>query len=140
MGQTNQSTVIDAPGDTVWKAIRDFHDMRWAPNVVTQLDVVGDRRGDQLGARRVLNGVFHETLHELNDETRTFSYSIDDAPSPISRDDVSNYVGRVTVQASPEGGTLVEWASQWERNDEAGYEFCHSIYVALLTDMKQSLE
>ena len=140
MGQTHQSTVIDAPVDTVWKTIRDFHDMRWAPNVITQLDVVGDRRGDQLGARRVLNGVFHETLHELNDETRTFSYSIDDAPSPISRDDVNNYVGRVTVQASPEGGTLVEWASQWERNDEAGYEFCHSIYVALLTDMKQSLE
>ena len=140
MGQTNQSTVIDAPVDTVWSAIRDFHDMHWAPNVITQLDVVGDHRGHQPGARRVLNGVFHETLHELSDETKSFSYSIDDAPSPISRDDVSNYVGRVTVRAAPEGGTLVEWTSQWERNDDKGYEFCHPIYVALLTDMKQSLE
>jgi len=140
MGQTHQSTVIDAPVDTVWSAIRDFHNLLWAPNVITQLDVVGDHRGDQPGARRVLNGVFHETLHELDDETKSFSYSLDDAPSPISRDDVSNYVGRVTVQAAPEGGTLVEWASQWERNDDAGYEFCHPIYVALLADMKQSME
>jgi hypothetical protein len=55
--------------------------------------------------------------------------------------DVSNYIGRVSVRPVTEGGgTFVEWSSTWERNDEAIAEFCHSIYVALLADMKKSLE
>jgi hypothetical protein len=34
----------------------------------------------------------------------------------------------------------VEWTSSWEQNDEPIQEFCHGIYVALLGDMKKSLE
>jgi len=111
-----------------------------APNVVTGVEVVGETPGDQVGAVRVLNGVFRETLKEVDAESRTFSYSIDDGPSPISKDDVSNYVGKVEVQENSEGGTLVEWSSSWEQNDEPAYEFCHGIYLALLDDMKKSLE
>lgn len=89
----------------------------------------------------MLNGAFHETLREINDEEGTFSYSIDDGPSPISEDDVKNYIGTVSVQAGDgEGSTFVEWSSSWEQNDEAAFEFCHGIYVALLADLKKSLE
>ena len=35
---------------------------------------------------------------------------------------------------------MVEWSSKWEDNDEATYEFCHGMYLALLDDMKKSLE
>jgi len=140
MGQTYQSIVIDQPADRVWNAISNFHDLTWAPNVVTGVEVVGETPGDQVGAVRVLNGVFRETLKEVDAESRTFSYSIDDGPSPISKDDVSNYVGKVEVQENSEGGTLVEWSSSWEQNDEPAYEFCHGIYLALLDDMKKSLE
>ena len=141
MGSTYQSIIIDLPPARVWESIRNFHDLRWSPNVITSLEKVGELGGDQIGARRVLNGVFHETLHELDDNGHTFSYSIDDAPSPISSDEISAFVGRVTVQPSPDGdGALVEWTSTWQGNDEAGYEFCHPIYVALLADMKASLE
>ncbi len=140
MGQTYQSIVIDQPADRVWNAISNFHDLTWAPNVVTGVEVVGETPGDQVGAVRVLNGVFRETLKEVDAKSRTFSYSIDDGPSPISKDDVSNYVGKVEVQENSEGGTLVEWSSSWEQNDEPAYEFCHGIYLALLDDMKKSLE
>ena len=140
MGQTHQSIIIDLPADRVWEAISNFHDLAWAPNVVTGVEVVGATPGDQIGAVRVLNGVFRETLKEVDAENRTFSYSIDDGPSPISKDDVSNYVGTVKVQPGAEGGTLVEWSSTWEQNDEPAYEFCHGIYVALLDDMKKNLE
>lgn len=140
MGATYQSIVIDLPPDRVWTAIRDFHDMSWTPNVVTSLERVGDTPGDRPGARRVLNGVFHETLRELDDSGQEMTYSIDEAPSPISSEEISDYVGRVTVNASPGGGSLVEWTSDWRNNDEAGYEFCHPIYLALLDDMKASLE
>lgn len=141
MGKTYQSIVISAPVDRVWATIRNFHDMSWCPNVITGVDTVGDVPGDQVGAKRVLNGAFHETLTELNDDERTFAYSITDGPSPVSKADVSNYVGRVAVRPITEGsGTFVEWSSSWDKNDQAAHEFCHTIYCALLGDMKQSLE
>ncbi|MGQ0735245.1 MAG: SRPBCC family protein [Acidobacteriota bacterium] len=131
MGRTYQSIVINAPAETVWGAIRNFHDMGWAPNVITGVGVVGDKKGNEVGARRVLNGVFHETLLEVKDEDRTFAYSIDDGPSPLSKTEISNYVGRVSVRPVTEGrGAFVEWSSQWERNDKATAEFCHGVYVA----------
>ena len=141
MGTTYQSIVIQLPPESVWQSVRDFHDMSWTPNVITSLDRIGDRQGDEVGAGRILNGAFHETLQEIDDDGHTFSYSIDEGPSPISSADVRAYVGRVTVKATPEGeGSLVEWSSSWEDNDEAAYEFCHGIYLALLADMKASLE
>jgi hypothetical protein len=140
MGSTYQSIVIDAALEQVWAAIKDFHDASWTPNVISSLEIVGDRAGNEIGAKRLLNGVFHETLHELDEAGLTFAYSIDEAPSPISSAEISDYMGRVTVKASPGGGTLVEWTSAWQNNDEAGYEFCHPIYMALLADMKASLE
>ncbi len=94
-----------------------------------------------MSAKRVLNGVFRETLLEVNEDHRTFAYSIDDGPPPVSKADVSNYVGRVSVRPITEGGgTFVEWFSRWERSDKPTSEFCHGIYVALLADMKKSLE
>ena len=112
MGGTNQEIEINAPVDMVWQAIRDFHNMGWAPNVITNLETVGDK---------------------------TFTYSIDDGPSPVSKDDVNNYIGRVAVEGAGEG-TRVEWTSNWENNDEAAQDFCSGIYNALLNDMKASLE
>jgi len=141
MGQTYQSVVINAPADTVWNAIRDFHDLSWAPNVVTQVDKVGERKGDEAGAGRVLNDAFEETLLELDDTDRRFAYSIDDGPSPVSKADVRNYVGRVAVRpVTADDAAFVEWSSGWEGGDESAAEFCHGIYTALLADMKKSLE
>jgi Polyketide cyclase / dehydrase and lipid transport len=98
MGKTYPSIVINAPADKVWAAIRNFHDMSWAPHVVTRVEVVGSKKGDEVGAGRVLNDAFHETLRELKDDARSFAYSIDDGPAPVSKADVGNYVGRVTVR------------------------------------------
>ncbi len=141
MGKTYQSITINSPVEKVWKAVRDFHDMSWCPNVITKLEKVGDIAGDEIGAGRMLNDAFRETLRVLDDSKMTFSYSIDDGPSPISKDEIKNYMGTVKLSAATDGeGTLVEWSSQWEENDEAAQEFCHNIYLALLDDMKKSLE
>lgn len=139
MGSTFQEIEINAPADDVWRAISDFHDLSWAPNVITGVDVVGEKAGSQPGAGRVLNGVFHETLQTVDDVARTFTYSIDEGPSPLTRDGMSNYVGKVVVEDKG-GATRVEWTSSWEHNDEAIHDFCHPIYMALLNDMKASLE
>ena len=74
MGKTYQSILIKAPAEKVWETLRNFHDISWAPDVVSSVDVIGDKKGDQPGAKRVLNGAFHETLHALDDDNREFTY------------------------------------------------------------------
>jgi len=139
MGETYQSIVISAPADKVWESISDFHDLGWAPNVISSVDVVGEAAGREIGAGRVLNGAFKETLLSVDDEQRILTYSIDEGPGPM--EGMRNYVGKVVVKPSDDGaGTFVEWTSSWEENDEAIHELCHPIYVALLDDMQQSLE
>lgn len=141
MGKTYQSIVVNVPAEKVWKAIRDFHDFSWTPNVITKVKVVGSQKGNEVGAGRFLNDAFYETLLELDEDGRSFKYSIDDAPSPASKAEMSNYVAQATVRPVTEGGgTFVEWASAWDGDDPATAEFLHGVYVALLNDMKQTLE
>ena len=140
MGETYQSIVINAPVENVWESISDFHDLGWAPNVIASVDVVGTAAGREVGAGRVLNGAFKETLLSVDNEQRLLTYSIDEGPGPLA-EDMRNYIGKVSVRSSDDGaGTFVEWTSSWEENDEAVHDFCHPIYLALLDDMKASLE
>ena len=139
MGKTYQSIVINAPVDKVWSVLRNFHDLSWTSGVATSCTAVGDLKSDQLGARRVINNVFHETLVELSDCDRTLKYRIDDGPSPISKDEVKNYIGIVhAIPITDQDTTFVEWSSSWEQNenDATVCEFCHGIYVALLGALK----
>jgi len=140
MGKVYRSTVINAPVDQVWAKLRNFHDLSWAPAVVEKLEVVGELKGDQLGAQRKLNGVFEETLVELNDRDRRFQYCIDDAQgTPVAKGDVSDYIGTVQAYSVTDGGqTFVTWSSNWNDNAGAGAEFCGGIYDALLGQLKAS--
>ncbi|MDP6580075.1 MAG: SRPBCC family protein [Vicinamibacterales bacterium] len=132
------SCVVDAPADKVWAALRNFHDLSWAPGVITSLQAVGDAAGDQIGAKRLLNDAFHETLHGLNDADRVVTYSIDDGPDAVSKDKVSGYVGVVRVFSVTDGdGTFVEWSSSWQDSQGGVKEFCDPIYKALLDSLKQ---
>ncbi len=130
---------INALPNKVWKTIADFHDLSWAPDVITSVEVVGEKKGNQIGAKRILNGAFHETLIATDAEKMTFSYSIDDGPGPVAKEEVSNYIGIVKLSPS-ENGTLVEWSSNFESaNEKEVVEFCNPIYQALLLALKQSL-
>ena len=125
------STVVEAPIEDVWAVLRKFRDLSWAPGVVTSVDGEGDP--EKPGATRVLNGAFHETLQELDDDAHRFRYSIDDGPGPVAKDQVAGYVG--TVQAYPvtdSGKTFVVWTSKWDSGGEGAGEFCTPIYQAAL--------
>jgi hypothetical protein len=142
MGKTYQSIVVNSPVEQVWNTIKNFHDGSWAPKVIQKLDVVGDKAGNEIGAQRLLNGVFAETLQEVNEDAHSFKYSIDNGPVPVSVDDVQNYIGHVALtSATLSDATLVEWSSSWKdgKSDETA-EFCHGIYVALLKSLKESCE
>ncbi len=139
MPTTNQSIVINAPIADVWSRFTNFHDLSWAPNVITNVEKVGTIDGGSAGAKRMLNGVFRETLIEINNNEYLLKYSIDDGPSPVSKDEVANYIGVVKLSPSKEeDGTLVEWTSSWDSKVDDAVEFCHGIYVALLGELEKS--
>lgn len=133
MPQCYQSIIVHAPIEKVWETIKNFHDMSWANGVIEQCMAVGDLSGTEIGARRLLNGVFHETLLECNAEEYRVRYSIDDGPSPVSAAEVQNYIGQLQLRpVTLSGNTFVEWGSTWESRSEEACDFCHKIYVALL--------
>jgi len=66
MPSTVQSITVNQSIDRVWNTINNFHDMSWCPNVITSCVPGGDASGDEVGAKRVLNDAFHETLIEAN--------------------------------------------------------------------------
>lgn len=98
--------------------------------------IIGTVSGDEVGVKRILNDVFHETLVEYRPGSYYLKYSIDDGPSPVSCDEVSNYYGIVQLTRLPgDEGTQVEWSSSWDSKSKDAVEFCHTIYLALLSDL-----
>ena len=139
MGKCYNKIEIKAPVNKVWETIRDFHDLSLAPDVVSSVAKVGDKNGNEIGAKRILNGVFHETLTVLDPGSFSFSYSIDDGPGPVASDAVSNYTGRVQLTAS-EMGCLAEWSSTFQsENENEVADFCNPIYMALLNSLNETL-
>ncbi|WP_447971396.1 SRPBCC family protein [Nitrospira sp. M1] len=139
MGNCYNSVIVNASCETVWKVLREFHDLSWAAGVVTQVEKVGEVDGDQVGAQRILNGAFHETLVLIDDRERTFMYRIDDGPGPVSKSAVNNYIGAARVLPITENDTaFVEWQSTYDSpNDTAVGELCNPIYQALLNSLKK---
>ena len=139
MGLCYNTAVVNAPVEKVWEAIRDFHDLGWSKNVVTSVETVGDAGGGDIGARRVLNGAFHETLQTLDEEERSLTYSIDDGPGPVAKDAVSNFVGAVRLwPVTQNETTFVEWQASYEsQDDDAVGDFCNPIYQGLLKDLQE---
>ena len=139
MGKCYQKIEIKAPINQVWGTISDFHDLSWAPNVVTSVAKIGDKNGNEIGAGRILNGVFYETLTALDPRNFTFSYSIDDGPGPVASDAVNDYIGTVKLTVSG-SGCLVEWSSAFQsQNENEVGDLCNPIYVALLNSLKETL-
>jgi len=106
---------------------------------VTQVDKISELESDQVGAKRILNGVFHETLVLFDDHERTFMYRIDDGPGPVAKDAVKHYIGAARVLPITENNTaFVEWQSSYESPDDAAVgELCNPIYQALLQALKK---
>ena len=132
------SAIIPADIDQVWAKLRDFHDMSWASGVIESCEKANELPGTQIGAKRILNQAFHETLLALDDQERIVRYSIDDGPEAVARDNVSGYVGEVRVYPVTDGNqTFVLWTSSWEDSKGGVAEFCDPIYKALLDALKK---
>jgi hypothetical protein len=124
MGQCYHSIVVDAPVSEVWATIRNFHDLSWAAGVIDDVEIVGDKGPTEVGAQRILNGAFHETLLDLDD----------DGPGPLANDAVKSYRGCANVYPiTATDQTFVIWTSEYEAKDGTAVgELCDPVYHALL--------
>ena len=138
MGQCYNSAIVNAPVNNVWSALRSFHDMSWSRTIET-VERVGDKGPAEIGARRLLNGTFEETLVELDNSARSLRYSIESGPPPLSRDAIRSYFG--TVQVDPVTDTnksFVLWTAEYETSDdESVHDFCDPLYQKLLNELAQ---
>ena len=138
LGNCYNKIEIARPPITVWQTIHDFHDMSWAPEVVTSLEKVGDKSGTEIGAKRILNGKFHETLQTFDPQALTFSYSIDVGSGQADESHIKHNTFSVEL-SSTGNGTLVEWSSTSKTEDDDANDGCDPIYAALLTALRDSL-
>lgn len=138
----NNSIVINAPAEQVWQQLRNFHGMAsWATGVIDSCIAEGDARSNEIGAQRILNGVFRETLLGLDDHIRVMHYSIDDGPEAVAKDKVQGYIGKVQVfPVTENNSSFVLWTSVWESSAGGVAEFCNPIYRGLLGALKKTLE
>ena len=131
-----ESIVIDAPIDRVWNTIRNFHDFSWAANMVKTCEAVGDISGPAPGAKRIANGVFHETLRELDEDRYLLRYSVEEGPSPLASNEISDFQGVMQLQdMTADDNTRVEWSATWDAQNDAGVRFCKGMYRGLLQEL-----
>lgn len=131
---------VDAPVERVWATIADFHDLSWT-GLVESLERLGGLPGDQVGARRLIDGEIDETLLVHDAATRTIEYRLDRGPGPLAPPALRSYVARMRLTPiTATGGTFVEWSTSFEATDEAAVvDACDPFYRAALEGLKRTL-
>ena len=129
--------MIDAPVEQVWNKIKDFHDFSWAPEIVSSCTAIGDIEGNTPGSKRLINEALVDRLLEYDAGSHGYKYTIEQAPSPVSPDEISNFVGHLRLSAADNGQTLAEYSGDWEAANDDAVEFMDGIYAGLLKELAQ---
>lgn len=106
MTKVSMSTGLNASADQVWQMIGRFNALPdWHPSVEkSELTEAGQTRTLSLvGGGRIV-----EKLETIDDNARTYTYSIVDSPLPVS-----NYTATIKVTGEGENSTI-EWSSEFD--------------------------
>jgi hypothetical protein len=136
------SIVIQAPIDDVWKTIANFHDLSWADPVLTKSERIGDTPGDQVGAKRILNDQYHETLLMYDAGRFTFSYATENIPEEFLNTTVTDYMSTIRLlPVTSNNTTFLELTATFETaQPDAVVQLGNPIYEALLEALKKRIE
>jgi hypothetical protein len=108
------SSVIDAPADRVWAAVRDFNALpNWHPGI-RDSRIEGNHPSDKIGCVRNFNlkdgGNIRERLLALSDYDFTCTYAILESPMGVS-----NYVATLKLAPITDGNrTFAEWSAEFD--------------------------
>lgn len=107
-----REVTIDSTPATVWKLVGNFNAMDvWHPSV-SKSEVNG--AGTKVGTRRTLTladgkQTIVEQLTAYDAAKTRYSYTIVSSPLPVA-----NYSSTITLNATPDGKTLVKWSSTFD--------------------------
>ena len=116
MAKSYYSTVIDAPADKVWAALRDFNGLAtWNAEMVPTSEIEEGKAGDQVGGIRsfsLANGAhLREQLLAHSDRDRAYTYNFQKHPF----EGVENYVATIHVLPVTETNqSFVEWWTEFD--------------------------
>jgi len=146
--KVEESIEIKADSDHVWKAVGDFQDMGWLP------DVASTKEGDKpaFAHRKLIlknGGEISESLYKYDADNTSYSYRIDRVDPKVFP--VTNYSATIIVQPVDNQTTKVEWRGAFYRgdpnetpspelNDEASIAAVKALYKRGLENLKQKVE
>jgi len=69
---------------------------------------------------------------------KLFRLTITDGPGAVSKDSISNYIGKVSLYPITDSGKIfVEWVSTYESDSDSEVgDFCNPIYSGFLISLK----
>jgi polyketide cyclase/dehydrase/lipid transport protein len=108
------SSVVEAPADRLWAAIRDFNGLpKWHP-LIRDSRIEGNLPADRVGCIRNFNlkdgGNIREQLVTLSDYDYSCTYTILESPMGVS-----NYVATLKLTPITDGGrSFVEWSAEFD--------------------------
>ncbi|WP_343714731.1 SRPBCC family protein [Inquilinus sp.] len=114
MIRVTTSSVINAPVDTVWQAIRDFNDLPgWHPRIA-ESRVEDGGPSDRVGCVRAMvlagGGAIRERLLALSDDEHWVRYAILESPMPVK-----NYVATLRLLPISDGDrSFAEWSAEFD--------------------------
>ena len=114
MARVYTSSVIGAPAERVWAAIRDFNGLPdWHP-AIAESRIEGGAPADQVGCVRAFRlkdgGFIRERLLALSDYDLSCTYSILESPMGVE-----NYVATLKLSPITDGDrTFAEWSAEFE--------------------------
>lgn len=132
MPKVSMSQNLNVSADQVWQMIGSFNALPdWHPSVEkSELAEEGQTRTLSLMG----GGTIIEKLEKLDDNSRTYTYSIVDSPLPIK-----NYTSTIKVTGEGDNAT-VEWSSEFDaagvpEND--AMKAIEGVYQAGLDNLKK---
>ena len=113
-----ESTIINAPAETVWATLRDFVGLTVWSGAVTGAHITNGKAADQVGAIRhldIVDGtVCIETLVAHSDEEMWLKYDIVDGPIPVTDAIATMRLYRVTATDQ----TYATWSAEFDCPDD----------------------
>ncbi|HJV80372.1 SRPBCC family protein [Noviherbaspirillum sp.] len=138
-----ESIAIAAVPEVVWKAVKDFDDMRWHPAVAATRLTAG--RNNEPQAIRLLTlkdgAGMTEQLRVHDDARRVQHYTMLESPLPVT-----DYDASLAVTPMEGGTSLVTWQARFRRKEDAPVDddtvkkTISGIFAAGLGNLKQLLE
>ncbi|RVU38111.1 SRPBCC family protein [Hwanghaeella grinnelliae] len=114
MVEVYTSSVIEAPADRLWAAVRDFNALpNWHP-AIAESRIEGGQPSDQVGCVRAFRlkdgGFIREQLLALSDYDFSCTYSILESPMGVE-----NYVATLKLTPITDGNrTFAEWSAEFD--------------------------